>query len=74
MAANWAVFDGATRSAMKTAPFLLASMHVSSDKSRVKGWLSKNGPEPAAEDYEVEWVLCKAADVRCFESRRPTRS
>lgn len=60
LAANWANFDISTRTAMKTASFILASQRVPVKKTGKKllgGW---SGGE---EEYEREWVLCRASEV-----------
>ncbi|KAK6910047.1 hypothetical protein I203_104076 [Kwoniella mangroviensis CBS 8507] len=67
LAANWTIFDTPTRTAMKTAPFLLASQRVPSRKSTKKLLNSWTGGNEDTE-YEREWVLCKAADVSVVDS------
>ncbi|OCF40369.1 hypothetical protein I317_05804 [Kwoniella heveanensis CBS 569] len=60
LAANWSIFDNPTRSAMRSAPFLLASQRVPVKKQPKKLlWTGSSGEE----EYEREWVLCKASDV-----------
>ncbi|WVQ99431.1 hypothetical protein IAU59_006566 [Kwoniella sp. CBS 9459] len=62
LAANWTIFDNPTRSAMRTAPFLLASQRVPVKKQPKKllgSWAGASGEE----EYEREWVLCKASNV-----------
>ncbi|WVF71489.1 hypothetical protein IAT40_006295 [Kwoniella sp. CBS 6097] len=62
LAANWTIFDNPTRSAMRSAPFLLASQRVPVKKQPKKllgSWAGSSGEE----EYEREWVLCKASDV-----------
>ena len=46
---------------MKTAPFVLASQHVPNKRQskKLKGALSDSD-----DDYEREWVLSRASDVR----------
>jgi hypothetical protein len=46
---------------MKTAPFLLASQRVPVKKVGKKLF---GGAAAGDDDYEREWVLCKASDVR----------
>ncbi|WRT66409.1 uncharacterized protein IL334_003365 [Kwoniella shivajii] len=67
LAANWTIFDNPTRSAMKTAPFLLASQRVPSRKPAKKLLGSWTGGTEET-DYEREWVLCKASDVSVVDS------
>jgi hypothetical protein len=66
LAANWANFDASTRMTMKTSAFLLASQRVPIVRASKKIFGSSVGAE---EEYEREWVLCKATDVgldACF--------
>ncbi|WWC62006.1 uncharacterized protein I303_104593 [Kwoniella dejecticola CBS 10117] len=67
LAANWMMFDQSTRTAMKTTPFLLASQRVPSKKSAKKLLSSWTGGGEENE-YEREWVLCRAADVSVVDS------
>ncbi|WVW83952.1 hypothetical protein I302_105975 [Kwoniella bestiolae CBS 10118] len=67
LAANLTIFDTHTRTAMKTAPFLLASQRVPTRKSTKKLLNSWTGGTEDNE-YEREWVLCKAADVSVVDS------
>jgi hypothetical protein len=52
---------------MKNAPFVLASQHVPAKKTTSK-WISGKSAEPATEDYEVEWILCKASEVALVDN------
>jgi hypothetical protein len=64
LAANWLNFDNSTRSAMRSAAFVLGAQHVPArPRAAEKGWLGGKTPEAPVEEYEVEWVLCKASDV-----------
>ena len=64
LAANWLNFDNSTRSAMKSASFVLGAQHVPArPRPAEKGWLGGKTTEAPVEEYEVEWVLCKASDV-----------
>ena len=59
LAANWSTFDYLTRNRMKSASFLLASQRVpivQASKKVLEKWVGE-------EEYEREWVLCKAMDV-----------
>lgn len=64
LAANWTNFDAATRKEMKVAPFVLASQHVSTTKPTTKKWLGGKGADAGTDEYEIEWVLCRAEEVR----------
>lgn len=64
MAANWANLDNQTRTMMKSANFLLASQRVPKAQApTTKKWALGKVKEPVVEEYEAEWVLCKASDV-----------
>jgi hypothetical protein len=65
LAANWGNFDSATRGAMKNSPFLLASQRVPARRSAAKKSLAGmiKGNDTVDDEYEREWVLCKAAEV-----------
>jgi hypothetical protein len=64
LAANWLNFDNSTRSAMKSASFVLGAQHVPvKSRPAEKSWLGGKTSEAPVEEYEVEWVLCKASDV-----------
>ena len=65
LAANWQTFDNTTRTAMKDSPFVLASRRVPVRKNNEKAYM-----DGAEEEYEREWVLCKASEV----SKQVTRS
>lgn len=52
LAANWAYFDYATKTAMKSARFVLASQRIKKPKE-------KRGED----EYEREWVLCLPSEV-----------
>nr|XP_019011143.1 uncharacterized protein I206_04455 [Kwoniella pini CBS 10737]OCF49924.1 hypothetical protein I206_04455 [Kwoniella pini CBS 10737] len=67
LAANWMIFDQQTRTSMKTAPFLLASQRVHSKmpaKKLLNSWTGGNEDN----DFEREWVLCKASEVSVVDS------
>nr|XP_031863300.1 uncharacterized protein CI109_001175 [Kwoniella shandongensis]KAA5530372.1 hypothetical protein CI109_001175 [Kwoniella shandongensis] len=66
LAANWTIFDNWTRGAMKSAPFLLASQRVPVKKQGKKllGTWTGGGDD----EYEREWVLCKASDVAIVDN------
>lgn len=79
MAANWANLDNQTRTMMKSAQFLLASQRVPKAQSTaLKTWTIGKAKEPVSEEYEAEWVLCKASDVssvaNLFAHAKLTRS
>ena len=61
LAANWTYFDTATKTAMKSSRFVLASQRVpiKTTKKTFGGLMSS-----AAEgEYEREWVLTRAGEV-----------
>jgi hypothetical protein len=60
LAANWNNFDQSTKTAMKSADFLLASQRVPV-KRPGKALLS--GGTNWEDEYERDWVLCRASDV-----------
>ena len=60
LAANWSAFDYLTRNRMKSAPFLLASQRVPIKRTSKKVLEKWGGGD---DEYEREWVLCKAMDV-----------
>lgn len=53
---------------MKTVPFVLAFQHVPAVKSTDNKRAVGMGKETAGEEYDVEWVLCKANEV-CTRSQ-----
>lgn len=64
LAANWTNFDISTRTAMRSAPFLLASQRVPVANQQSKKLLSAlNSSAAVEEEYEREWVMCRATDV-----------
>lgn len=49
---------------MKNASFVLGAQHVAAKpRPAEKSWLGGKTAEAPVEEYEVEWVLCKASDV-----------
>lgn len=63
LAANWLNFDNSTKTAMKSAAFVLGAQHVPTKRlNSEKSWLGGKTSDPSNE-YEVEWVLCKASEV-----------
>jgi len=49
---------------MRSASFVLGAQHVPARPRPVeKGWLGGKTAEAPVDEYEVEWVLCKASDV-----------
>lgn len=66
LAANWTNFDTSTRLTMKTAPFVLASQHIPVKRHGKKMLGTWGGAE---DEYEREWVLCKASEVCTFQAR-----
>ena len=52
---------------MKAAPFVLASQRVPIKRQSKKGFGTWGGGE---DEYEREWVLCKASDVSLFSACR----
>ncbi|WVR07080.1 hypothetical protein IAU60_004119 [Kwoniella sp. DSM 27419] len=67
LAANWSMFDTPMRNNMRNASFLLASQQVAVKKQSKKllsSWTAGSGEE----EYEREWILCKAADVSVIDN------
>ena len=62
LAANWASLDISTRTAMKSASFLLASQRVPVRRPSKK-LLGDFSASSQADEYEREWVLCRASEV-----------
>ena len=60
LAANWTNFDFSTRNSMKTASFVLASQRVPVKNPNRKLFGTWGGED----EYEREWVLTKASEVR----------
>jgi hypothetical protein len=67
LAANWTNFDNTMKWSMKNSAFVLASRHVAS-KRMSKGLFSLGGATASEEEYEHEWILCKASEVGCISS------
>lgn len=66
LAANWLNFDNSTRTAMKSAAFVLGAQHVPAKRpNSEKSWLGGKTSDPS-DGYEVEWVLCKASEVSLY--------
>ena len=66
LAANWTTFDYSTRTSMKISPMLLASRLVPIKKSDKKKTIGTWGG--AEDEYEREWVLCKASDAAIIDN------
>ncbi|KAK8864438.1 hypothetical protein IAR55_001687 [Kwoniella newhampshirensis] len=66
LAANWTIFDNWTRITMKSAPFLLASQRIPVKKQGKNLFGSRTGG--GDDEYEREWVLCKASDVAIVDN------
>jgi len=48
---------------MKSAAFVLGAQHVPAKRpNSEKSWLGGKTSDPS-DEYEVEWVLCKASEV-----------
>lgn len=61
IAANWNRLDNQTRSAMKAAPFLLASQRIPMSKKSLS--MATQPVIGGVDEYYREWVLCRASEA-----------